>query len=86
MTQTRKAQGRYDLVHLLRRVQRTEIRKVTEKVAMAEVLKSHQNSQVKVREEKRTDYFVQISRKEVANGKIHVIIGMFPECTEFKAP
>ena len=40
MTQTRKAKRRDDLVHLLRQVHRTEIRKVTEEVAMTLVLEA----------------------------------------------
>ena len=72
MTQTRKAKGRADLVHLLRQVHRTEIRKVTE------AQKAHRNLLVKVSQGKKTDYLVQTSRKEVAKREIHVIIGMFP--------
>ena len=62
--------------HLLRQVHHTEIRKVTEKVVMT--VFTHRNLLVKVRQGKRTDYFVQISRKEVAKWKIHVIFDMFP--------
>ena len=65
MSRTRKAQGRDDFVHLLRQVHRTETREVTEKVAMMEVQKAHQN------------LLVQTSRKEGAKGESHVIIGMF---------
>ena len=32
---------------------------------------------VKVTEGKQTDYFVQTSRKEIAKGEIHIIVGMF---------
>ena len=71
MTRTRKAKGRDDLVHLLHQVHHTEIRKVTEKVAVTEVLRAHQNSRVKVHQE----ILCTTSRRE---GKIHVIIGMFP--------
>ena len=82
MTPTRKAKGRDDLVHLLRQVHHTDIRNVTERVAMTEVPNAHQNALVEVRQEKRTDYFVQATRKDVANGDIHVMIGimigMFP--------
>ena len=46
----KKAKGRDHFVHLLRRVHRTEVRKVTEKVVMTEVLKRHQNLLVKVRQ------------------------------------
>ena len=52
---------------------------------MTEVLKAHQNLLVKVRQGKRTDYFVQTLRKEVAKGEIHVIIGMFPIVQKIKA-
>ena len=79
MTRTRNAKGRNDLVHLVGQVHRTEIRKVTERVATTEVLKVQQNFLLKVSQVKRTDYFVQTSRNEVANGEIHVIIGMFPK-------
>ena len=45
----KKAKGRDDLVHLLRQVHHSVIPKVTEKVAMTEVLKAHVNLLVKVR-------------------------------------
>ena len=54
MTRTRKARGKEDLVHLLRHVHRTETRKVTEKVAMTQVLKTDPKLVVKVSQEKRT--------------------------------
>ena len=84
MTRTRKAKGRDDLVHLLRQVHRTDIRKVTEKVAMTEVLKTQQNWLVKVCQWKRTDYLVQNWRQEVANWVIHVVVGMFPKVQNSK--
>ena len=86
INRTRKPKERDDLVHLLRQVHRTEIQKVTEKVAMTEVPKAHQNLLVKVSDGKRTDKFVQTSRKEVAKGKIHETLGNFPNGTIFKAP
>ena len=56
------------------------------KVAMTEVQKAHQNSLAQARQKTQTDYFVQLSRKEVAKGESHVIIGMLTECTKFKVP
>ena len=41
---------------------------------------------VKVRQDKRTAYLVQTSRKEVAKGIIHVIFGMFLNVQKFKTP
>ena len=55
MNQTRKAKERDDLVHPLRSVHRTEIRKVVEEVVMTEAEKAHQNSLGKIRQGKRTD-------------------------------
>ena len=52
MNQTRTSKERDDLVHLLRQVDRIEIRNVMEKVVMTEVSKAHQNILVKVRQEK----------------------------------
>ena len=80
MTRIRKARGRNDLVHFLRQV----IRKVTEKVAMTEVLKTQQSWLVKVCQWKRTDYFGQIWRQEVAKWVIHVVVGMFPKVQNSK--
>ena len=77
MTRTRKAKGRDDFDHFLRQVHRTETRKVTEDVAVTEVLKAHSNLLVKVRQVKRTDYLVQTSRKKVAKGEIRVVVGVF---------
>ena len=48
ITQTRKANGRDDLVHLLRQVHLTETRKVMEQVMMTEVIKAQQHILVKV--------------------------------------
>ena len=42
ITRTTKAKGRSDSVHPPRQVHRAEIPKVTEKVAMTQVLKAHQ--------------------------------------------
>ena len=56
MTPKRKAKRRDDLVHLLRQVHRTEIGKVMEKVVVTEVQQAHQNSLVKVRQEKLTEH------------------------------
>ena len=53
---------------------------------MTEVLQAHQILLVNVCQEKRTDHLVQISRKEVVKGQIHVIIGMFPDVKNFVAP
>ena len=58
MTRTRKTKRRDDLVHLLRQVHHTEIRKVMELVVMTEMQKPHQNLLVKVRQERQTYYFV----------------------------
>ena len=68
-----KKSKREDLVHLLRHVYRTETRKVTEKVAMTQVLKTDRKIVVKVRQEKRTYCLVQTSRKEVAKIDIHFL-------------
>ena len=38
----------------------------------------------RVRQEKRTDYHVQTSRKEVAKGVIYLIVGMFPSVQNSK--
>ena len=51
---------------------------------MTEVLEAHQDLLVKVRQGKRTDHFVQTSRKEVAQSEIHVIVGMFPNVQNSK--
>ena len=57
----------------------TEVRRVMEKDSQeVSAKKAHQSFRVKVRQGKRTDNFVQTSRKEVAKGATHVIIGMFP--------
>ena len=45
---------------------------------MTKAQKAHQHLLVKVRQGHRTDYLGRTSRKEVAKGEIHVIIGMFP--------
>ena len=58
MTRTSEAKGTDDLVNFLRQAHRTEIRSVTEKVAMTEALKAHENLLVKVRQVKRTDHIV----------------------------
>ena len=63
-------EGQGLLVHLLR------IRMLMEKVAMTEVLRTHQNFLVKVSQPKLTDYLVQTARKEVVKGEAHVIFGM----------
>ena len=84
MTRTRKAQGRDDLIH--RQVHRTETRKVTEKVAVTEVLKAQQNFLVQVRQVKQTGHLAQTSRKEVTKGETHVKIGMFPNSQNSKGP
>ena len=49
---------------------------------MTEAQKAHQNLLVNVRHGKQTDYLVQSSRKEVAKGEMHVIIGMFHNLQE----
>ena len=46
---------------------------MTEKVAMTEMVKAHQNLLVKVHLEKRADFLVPTSRKDVAKVEIHVI-------------
>ena len=74
------------LVHFLQQFHRTETRKVREKVAMTEVRRAHQNSLVKVRQDKRTDDFVQTSRKEVVKRETIVITGVFTSVQEFQAP
>ena len=72
-------------VHLLRKVHCTEIRKVTEKVVMTEVLKAHQNLLVKARQGQTALCKLQERklprRKEDSCNAWH-----FPKCTEFKAP
>ena len=49
---------------VLRQAHRTEIRKVTEKLALTEVPQAHQNLLVKACQEMRTVYLVSTSRKE----------------------
>ena len=72
MTRTRMAKGRDDLVHLLRQVHRTEIRKVTEKVVMTEAQKAHQNFLVRLP-------CTNCKKWTYQKGKlIHVCIAMFP--------
>ena len=53
MTRTRRAKERDDLCRFLRHVHRTEILKVTEKVAMTEVLKPHHNGKSQSRRANR---------------------------------
>ena len=84
MNQTRQAKERDALIHLLRQAHRTEIRQVTEKVAMTEVQKTLQNLLVQDLRDKRTDYFVQTSRMEVVHEVMFVIIGMFPNVQNSK--
>ena len=84
MNRKRKAKGRDDFVHFLLQVHRTEIRRVTDKVAMTEVQKAHQNFLVEVGQGLHSDCFVQTSRKEVAKGEIHVILGMLPNVQNSK--
>ena len=84
MTRTRKARGKEDLVHLLRHVHRTETRKVTEKVAMTQVLKTDRKLLVKVSQEKRTDCLVQTSKGSCKHW--YSFLAMFPNVQEFKAP
>ena len=80
VTRTRKAKGRDDLVHLLRQVHRTEIRKVSEKVVMTGSAKGTPKFTGKSPSGKKwTGYLAQTSREEVAKGDIHVSIGMFPK-------
>ena len=83
-TKTRKAKGRDDFVHVLRQVHRTQIRKVMEEVVMTEVQKAHQNLLVKVRQGKRTGYFVCTSRGEVVRREIRAIFGMLPNVHDSK--
>ena len=52
MNRERKVKRRDDFVHLLRQVDRTEIRNVMEKVVMTEMRRARQHLLVKVRQEK----------------------------------
>ena len=86
MNQTRKEKGRDDLVHLLRQVHRTEIRKVMERAVMTEVQKAHQNLLVKVRQgNANTLLCINFKRGRCEKGNLcdhwHV-----PECAKFKSP
>ena len=86
MNQTRKAMERDDLVHLLRQVHRTETRKVTEKVAMTEMLGAHQNFLVKVRQQKAnrqpsTNFKKGSCQRGSACNYWHVL-----ECAKCKSP
>ena len=70
-TRTRKAKGRDDFVHLLRQVHRTEIRKVTEKVAMtAEVLKAHQHLLAHVREDSEQTTLYKLQERKLPERKL----------------
>ena len=71
MTRRREVKGRDDFVHFLRQVHRTEFRKVTEKVAMTEVVKG-------------TPTFTGDSQAGKANRLLCVIIGMFPNVKQFQ--
>ena len=75
-----------DLVHLLQRVHRTETRKATEKVAMTDVRKEHQHFLLKVRQEKRTEYLAQTSRKGSCQRESSCNCWHVPDSTKFKAP
>ena len=86
VNQTRKAKGRGDLVHLLRLVHRTETQKVTEKVAMTEVWKTHLQLTGKSPSGKANRLPCTSFKKGSCHREIHVIVGMFPMCTKFKAP
>ena len=69
MNRRRNEKGRDELVYLLQKAHRTEIRKVTESV-LTEVQKgAHQNLLVKVRQGKRTDHLEKTSDEEVVKRK-----------------
>ena len=67
--------------HILRQVDYTEIRRVTEKVVMTEVVKSTQKLTDKSPTwEANRLHLVQNSRREVAREEHHIIIGMSQKC------
>ena len=80
-TRTRKAKGRDDFVHLLRQVHRTEIRKVTEKVAMtAEVLKAHQHLLAHVREESEQTTLYKLQERRLPERKLFKLLACSRMC------
>ena len=69
MNQTRKAKNRDDFVHLLRQVHLTEVRKAVEKEGTTEAQQAHQNSLVKVRQEKQTGFPLKFQERKLPKGK-----------------
>ena len=80
LTRTRKAKGR-DLVYFLQQAHRTEIRKVTERVVLTEVQKeAYRNWLVKVRQGKRTDYFVQTQQRKLPKETFMLLLACSRMC------
>ena len=84
MTRTRKAKGRDDPLHFLRQVHSTEIRKVTEKVTMTEVLKAHPALTGESPSGKANRHSCTNFKKGSCQRRVFCDCWQVPECTTFQ--